>query len=260
MFGQNDQKDRNVHKDADVPVVDVASRVDVPALDGIPHFFHDVCPHGLLHGPDLRPVEHDVWQDAAGVVGHLDAVRFTVQQVTASGDAGVRHSHSKHRDNDAQKNAVTPENRDELFGQQLRPQRLHFGHVTQQPQHVTVQLLLIRKLLRESRNQTVREERVIPVCLKRPYTVHTVKQWSTGHKRPQTHLQTLQEEIHAFTLQKHLTVIRRLVCDVPERTPRELHHLITLNTHTHTHVNSNSNQKNLFSLPELNLLGHNLKK
>lgn len=43
-----------------------------------------------------------------------------------------------------------------------------------------------------------------------------------------TDLQTLQEETHAVTVEKHLTVVRRLICDVPQSTPGELHHLVTL--------------------------------
>lgn len=49
---------------------------------------------------------------------------------------------------------VRPEDADELFGQQLRSQRFHLGHVSQQPQHVSVQFLFVRKLLRVSRHQT----------------------------------------------------------------------------------------------------------
>lgn len=41
-----------------------------------------------------------------------------------------------------------PEDGDELAGEKLRSELLHLSHVTQQPQHVTVQLLFIWKLLR----------------------------------------------------------------------------------------------------------------
>lgn len=63
------------------PVVDVAPRADVPALDGVPHLLHDLVSPGLLHGPGVWPVEHDVGQHPARVVGHLDAIRLTVQKL-----------------------------------------------------------------------------------------------------------------------------------------------------------------------------------
>lgn len=65
------------------PVVDVAPRGDVPALDGVPHFVHDCLSFRVLHGPQVRPVEHDVGQNPAGIIGHLDPIRFALQQVTA---------------------------------------------------------------------------------------------------------------------------------------------------------------------------------
>lgn len=43
---------------------------------------------------------------------------------------------------------LSPEHGDELRREQLRPQRLHLRHVTQKPQHVAVELLLVWKLLR----------------------------------------------------------------------------------------------------------------
>lgn len=94
--GQTDGSAICVHERGEVrghtPVVDVAPRADVPAPDGRPHFVHDVRPLGLLHVPGLGPVEHDVRQNSTGVVGHLDAVRLTVQQLTAR-DTPASHTH-----------------------------------------------------------------------------------------------------------------------------------------------------------------------
>lgn len=41
-------------------------------------------------------------------------------------------------------------------------------------------------------------------------------------------LQTLQEQTHALTVEKHLAIVRCLIRDVPQSTPGELHHLVTL--------------------------------
>lgn len=57
-----------------------------------------------------------------------------------------------------------------------------------------------------------------------------------------THLQTLQEQAHAPTVQEHLTVVGRLVCDVPQGAPGKLHHLVTLR-HTRKHKTSALNNK-----------------
>lgn len=43
---------------------------------------------------------------------------------------------------------LLPEDRDELWGEELWSQSSHFCHITQQAQHVTVELLLVWKLLR----------------------------------------------------------------------------------------------------------------
>lgn len=43
-----------------------------------------------------------------------------------------------------------------------------------------------------------------------------------------TDLQTLQEQTHPVTVEEHLTVVRSLIRDVPQSTPGELHHLVTL--------------------------------
>lgn len=44
------------------------------------------------------------------------------------------------------------------------------------------------------------------------------------------YLQAVQEELHAVEVEEHLAVVGCLVCDVPQRTPGELHHLVTLKT------------------------------
>lgn len=67
------------------PVVDVATRGDVPALDGVPHLLHDHLSVRALHSPHFRPVEHDVGQNPTGIVRHLNPVRLAAQQVTAQG-------------------------------------------------------------------------------------------------------------------------------------------------------------------------------
>lgn len=46
--------------------------------------------------------------------------------------------------------------------------------------------------------------------------------WETGY------LQAVQEEFHAVEVEEHLTVVGRLVRDVPQGAPGELHHLVTL--------------------------------
>lgn len=43
--------------------------------------------------------------------------------------------------------AVLPEYSDELWSEQLRPQYFHLSHISQKPQHVAMQLLLVWKLL-----------------------------------------------------------------------------------------------------------------
>lgn len=43
-----------------------------------------------------------------------------------------------------------------------------------------------------------------------------------------TYFQALQEQFHATVVKEHLAVIWGLISDVPEGTPGELHHLITL--------------------------------
>lgn len=52
--------------------------------------------------------------------------------------------------------------------------------------------------------------------------------WRAGGCRRGTHLQAVQEELHATEAEEHLTVVGRLVCDVPQRAPGELHDLVTL--------------------------------
>lgn len=42
------------------------------------------------------------------------------------------------------------------------------------------------------------------------------------------YLQAVQEELHAIEIEEHLAVVGRLVRDVPQGTPGELHHLVTL--------------------------------
>lgn len=48
------------------------------------------------------------------------------------------------------------------------------------------------------------------------------------HRQPDTYFQALQEQFHATVVKEHLAVIWGLISDVPEGTPGELHHLITL--------------------------------
>lgn len=42
------------------------------------------------------------------------------------------------------------------------------------------------------------------------------------------YLQAVQEELHAVEVEEHLAVVGRLVRDVPQGAPGELHHLVTL--------------------------------
>lgn len=42
------------------------------------------------------------------------------------------------------------------------------------------------------------------------------------------YLQAIQEELHAAEIEEHLAVVGRLVRDVPQGAPGELHHLVTL--------------------------------
>lgn len=67
------------------PVIDVSPRVDVPALDGGPHALLYLLPLGLADAPRLRPIEHDVGEDAAGVVRNFDPISLALQQVAAKG-------------------------------------------------------------------------------------------------------------------------------------------------------------------------------
>lgn len=53
--------------------------------------------------------------------------------------------------------------------------------------------------------------------------------WRVQEAAAERHyLQAVQEELHAIEVEEHLTVVRRLVCDVPQRAPGELHDLVTL--------------------------------
>lgn len=42
------------------------------------------------------------------------------------------------------------------------------------------------------------------------------------------YLQAVEKELHAIEVEEHLTVVGRLVCDVPQGAPGELHDLVTL--------------------------------
>lgn len=42
------------------------------------------------------------------------------------------------------------------------------------------------------------------------------------------YLQAVQEELHAVEVEEHLAVVGRLICDVPQGAPGELHHLVAL--------------------------------
>lgn len=46
-----------------------------------------------------------------------------------------------------------PEHGDELWGEQLWPQGPDLRNIAQQPQHVAVELLFVRELLEETRNE-----------------------------------------------------------------------------------------------------------
>ena len=46
--------------------------------------------------------------------------------------------------------------------------------------------------------------------------------------RERRSLQAVQEQLHAVEVEEHLTVVGRLVCDVPQGAPGELHHLVAL--------------------------------
>lgn len=51
--------------------------------------------------------------------------------------------------------------------------------------------------------------------------------WPRGRRR-RRYLQAVQEELHAVEAEEHLAVVRRLVRDVPQRAPGELHDLVAL--------------------------------
>ena len=42
------------------------------------------------------------------------------------------------------------------------------------------------------------------------------------------YLQAVQEELHAIEVEEHLAVVGRLIRDVPQGAPGELHHLVAL--------------------------------
>lgn len=52
--------------------------------------------------------------------------------------------------------------------------------------------------------------------------------WRARRLRRGHYLQAVQEEVHAAAAEEHLAVVGRLIRDVPERAPGELHDLVTL--------------------------------
>ena len=77
---------QETHLDWDLclPVVDIPAGGDVPALDSGHHLVHDHVPQWLFHGPRIWPIEHDVGQHPARIIGYLDPIRLAVQQVTVT--------------------------------------------------------------------------------------------------------------------------------------------------------------------------------
>lgn len=65
------------------PVIDISPGVDVPALDGCPHALLHLLPLGLTDAPGLRPIKHDVGEDATGVVGNLNPIGLALEEVAA---------------------------------------------------------------------------------------------------------------------------------------------------------------------------------
>lgn len=58
-----------------------------------------------------------------------------------------------------------------------------------------------------------------------------------------TYFQALQEQFHAAVVEEHLTVVRSLISNVPEGTPWELHHLITLQGWRNSFANVRARRK-----------------